>query len=184
MADFFDGELGNGGPGIGRFDSPFDSEPIGEAIVLLSVSGSEKDTIAPGALTSPRNLLPGTSGFSFLIQSWNLVRSERTQEVVTLAETNHMYTFGRNLPKVTVSGYFINANAAGSGGTPSDAIFEIWENVMRARKCGESNSAKVIVRLKALKETLRCVAESLTLNGNVGQEALIDATLQLTVLNG
>lgn len=166
MANLFEG------PGIARIAGIFEKDAVGIALVKFR------------SFAGTNNGSPATA--SFLIQSWSVMRSERTQEVVTLAETEHIYTFGKNLPKVTVSGYFINPNTGASiqNQEKADAIPPLWKENIRAKLSGERNLPLVIVQLEATKDVLECVADSITYSGNVNQESLIEATLQLTVING
>jgi hypothetical protein len=126
----------------------------------------------------------GTETVLFLVQNWSMSNAERTQEVVTLGDTEHIYTFGRVLPKLSVTGYFISIKSASDIHTyPSDKILKLWEKSLRAKVGGKSNQPNAIVYIEALGSSLQCVAENLTLGGNVGQEVLVEATLQLTVLD-
>ena len=184
MADLFNG------PGIGKFANMFGKNPIGTALVLGRAGTGVRQPNLSALSTQTRAGITSAAnnndlfGLNFLVQSWTLVRSERIQEVVTLAETEHVYTFGKNLPRVTMSGYFINSKTRGRQDTQSREVSLFWKTILRAKISGQEGKLNVVVALDAMNDTLQCVAESINVSGNVNQEALIEATLQLVVLNG
>lgn len=155
-------------PGIGKQGSPHDTIAYGVALFT---------SVPSGKLVTP-----------FLIQNYQFDISERTQEVTTLAETEHLYTFGRNLTRLTITGYFLNDDMEGAeqiegGNFTSKDLLTLWDNEIRAKKAGEAKTPSVEVRLSTYVKTFKCVPIAMNVSHSVDTEALIQASITMIVMS-
>lgn len=166
-----------GGPGIGHVANPFEAtSSIG--IMQFAVRSDFGGTF----LVEP-----------FLIQNYQFNPSERVQESYTLAETEHLYTFGRTLPRLVVTGYFLNSNTKGSTTIPtlssagrrtlSKDIIKIWEDMIRAKRAGQDKQPTVRVAISPLNTMFLCVPISMSLVQGIDLEALVQVSIEMLVLN-
>jgi len=160
-----------GHPAVGEFQKVFDDA---EGVVFVETFSSQ---------------------LTFLIQSWNLIKAERLQEVKTLADTEHLYTFGKELPRIELSGYFINktlspkmsASFETQERTTSSEILRIWDE-MRAKSIGQLSSDSdiidplVSVEIAPLERVFFGVGVNLRLTNTITMEALIDASFTVLVM--
>jgi len=163
MADIY------GGPGVGR-------TPLGKEAIGSVVFGGGSDF-----LTSSATMVP----VRFLIQDWNLNLTERIQEVVTLAETEHVYTFGRAISKLSLRGYFISSKARCSNLSDffdTKKLLKEWSKTLRAKKSGEKKQPLAFVAIDPLGAFFKCVVVSMNLSNSVSQEVLLNADLQMLIL--
>lgn len=161
-----------GPPGVGEGPDIYDIDPKGVIFIEHKISGNE---------------------LLFLIQQWNLVKGERVQEVKTLADTGHLYTFGKELPRIEVSGYFISTT--GSPKTAenirrrkivSDEVLEIWDSV-RAKAIGAEFStlgafSYLAADIHPLGRTFFGVGINLQLNNSISLETMVNGTFTIIVM--
>lgn len=197
------------GPGIGVNGGIFPDRILGAVLILFrskntsdnkagrkpasrTFSSQERSRPSGASRRTPdsqqgaaRKAVGQNEGLQFLVQDWRYELAERQQEVVTLAETEHIYTFGRILGRATVTGFFINGNTAlgKQQGNNSHNVIPSWEDRLRAKISGLEQNPTAIVSLDALNEILLCVATNISLGASVQREALVDGTIQLIVLD-
>lgn len=156
-------------PGVGLSTSPFQEQAIGFIVIET-----------PSEVLQP-----------FLIQDYSLVEQERFQENYTQSETKHLYTFGKNIARLRVNGYFLNSNTRGvttgnatSGGrVGSNRVLSIWENEIRAKKAGEASTTTTLITISPLDVVLLGVPVSLSISSSVSTEALLQASLEFLIMN-
>ena len=157
-----------GGPAISRgVPFPTTEKPPFGVFIELDASGS----------SSSKDLFP------FLVQNYSFQLSERIQEVYTLSETNHLYTFGNNLARLSISGFFIHPGVGSwNSGDTSKEFYESY-NSIRAKKSGEEGETLVKVRLNAFGKSFDCVLVSASFSQSAGNEVLVSTDLSFIVMD-
>lgn len=186
-----------GPPGVGKLSSVFTGDKGGSGLILVkfddSDPGKPKGRAASKRIfTLPRGTrsnegAPPPNSLVMLIQDWTWVASERVQPNYTLSETEHIYTFGRTLPTMNVTGLVVNKDVKGArffSNFNAQTLRERWESTLRARKSGEANKPRVLVQVDELGATFKGVAVNLQINKNLGNEAFVTATLSVLILKG
>lgn len=112
-----------------------------------------------------------------LITSVTLNQSERVQEILTLAEAAHVYTFGKNLPRVNIQGWTFVDGMSDFGG--SEELNSNWMDQLRAKKAGESGSPNVQATIQGI-GTFNGIGIDLQVLRDVGNETV--ARFSLTIL--
>jgi len=128
-----------------------------------------------------------TGDIRLLIQSWSYTSSERVQENLTLSETEHIYTFGRSLPKVSLQAFVTHEEIAGRTfleNSTGKSFLQIWEKFLRARKGGLKNTPSAYIVLSELGITASGVAVAMSLNKSLSNEALIVVNIEVLLLEG
>jgi len=158
-------------PGVGKFSNVFDEPHKGT--ILITATDSETIEIE----------------LIFIIQSFSIQKAERTQEVRTLADTSHLYTFGKELPRMMIDGFFINSTLSPKGdidqlrhgGISSDDILDLWDNAMRAKTIGTSQVPISVLINPLGNRVFKGVGSNLNISNNIAQEALISASFTLII---
>ena len=164
-------------PGIGKVSNVFPGQAGGSGVVQIQFDKG----------TFPR--ASDLSDVIILVQNHAIDFGERTQEVTTLSETEHLYTFGRRLPRLTIQGLVLGSAIITKGqaffnGYDNNKLLFDWEKQMRARKSGEQNKPKVQVYLEDFAKTFSGVATRMMVNKDLSNEAMASVTLEIIVLRG
>jgi hypothetical protein len=130
----------------------------------------------------------------FLIQSFTIQKNERIQEVRTLADTEHLYTFGKELPRFIVNGYIINEILAsetaqqyafhrGGTGSKSSQILDLWDSSIRAKSIGTNfeGSFPVQIDLTPLNRVLFGVGVNMNIGNDINLESLLTASFTFII---
>ena len=202
MPNIFDGDTSDansqlefkGGPGVGHVSGIFKKPPVGVVIVGFRFpapggTGKRVTSQVRNSISEAQSIPNPFSSIGVLVQSFNLSFSERVDEVLTLSETEHIYTFGRTLPKVSVSGLLINKNTEiikqGKIARPSSKeIVKNWEEGLRAKMSGIDSKPTALVKIDSIGRVLKGVATQMTLGSSVQQEAMIQISLQIIITEG
>ena len=171
-----------GSPGVGLFQKQYNSI-LGEkeGFVFIRVTDD----------------IGFTNDLVFIVQSYQLQKAERVQEVRTLADTAHLYTFGKELPRLMLEGMFINSILSPQGHvqfldhrsnfSTSETILDIWDQSMRAKTVavGVEGLAQfpIEVDLTSLGRTFSGVGVGLNLSNNISMEAMIPASFTLIIMS-
>ena len=178
------GENTYGQPGVGLFQNQYDTE-LGEAEGFIFIEVHDSNG-------GPKDLV-------FIIQGYSIQKTERVQEVLSLADTSHLYTFGKVLPRLTFNGMFINSILCPKGhaqyvdqvseDSTSETILQLWEDAMRAKSIGLTGGTvgpegifPVSVDLHSLKRTFFGVGADLNLSNTITMESMIPASFTLIIM--
>lgn len=155
-----------GPPGVGRISGIFPEGDGGSGVVLVRNEDRSKT-------------------LTMLVQSWSYNASERVQENHTLSETEHIYTFGHVLPKISITALVVHKKIKGKSflnNYTGGSLRKDWEDFIRARKSGEQNKPLVLVQLDELEGTFKGVATGMSINKDLSNEAFLVVNLAITVL--
>lgn len=131
--------------------------------------------------------IEGVGGFQAVIQNVVVTKGERVQEVVTFGEGEHIYTFGKSVDRVTISGivfieeYLVDGISSTAKERISTKLMTAWDK-MRAKSAGEKNDPQLMLVIKGI-GAFWCVGQGLNLTRDLNQEYAASFTLSALVID-
>jgi len=128
----------------------------------------------------------GEGTFNSIIQGISIVKGERVQEVVSFAEAQHVYTFGKSPDRLSINGFvflekFMGANASSElKKITATKLMEAWEK-MRAKVAGKNGKPTITITISGI-GYFQGIGQSLSINRDLNQEYGCQYNLSIIVV--